>query len=423
MMNSGTVTQGSRPGISISALRLALFALTVAVFCNPAITQPVVSTGADLLVSKHLGLLKGKKVGMIINHTSRLQSGVFLLDTLQKSGIVVTALFGPEHGIRGVAAAGEHLSDSVDSVSGVQVFSLYGKHSKPTAEMLRNVDILLYDIQDVGARFYTYISTLKLCMDAAAEHGIPFVVLDRPNPLGGQVDGPLLEDSLRSFVGIGPIPVVYGMTCGELASFMNGTGWLSEGRKADLKVIWLEGWNTKMDWSATGLPWVAPSPNIPTPESAIAYPATCFIEATNVSEGRGSNAPFEQFGAPFINSDDLVQALKKKHIPGVAFAPAQFTPVSSKHAGTLCNGVRMTVTNRSLFRPVYTGLTLISVLLRENPDSVRLNHAWLGKLLGMGSAAVFLERGDDPVSLEFQWEKGIAVFVMKSRGYLHYSAR
>jgi uncharacterized protein YbbC (DUF1343 family) len=407
---------------SHTAFRSLVLGLIVLSLCATSTSQTIVSTGADLLVAKHLGLLEGKKVGMIINHTSRLRSGTFLVDTLQKSGILVTALFGPEHGIRGGAAAGEQVNDSVDSVSGVRVFSLYGKQNKPTAEMLRDVDILLYDIQDVGARFYTYISTLKLCLDAAAEHGVPFLVLDRPNPLGGQVDGPLLEDSLRSFVGIGPLPVVYGMTCGELAGFMNGTGWLTNGRKADLKVIWMEGWKTKMDWGATGLPWVAPSPNIPTSESAIVYPATCFIEALNVSEGRGSVAPFEQFGAPFINSDTLILALNRRHIPGVTFSPVQFTPVSSKHAGTLCNGARITIGNRSLFRPVYTGLTLLSVLLRQYPDSVRLNRAWLGKLLGMGSAAGFLERGGDPVSLEFQWEKEIAVFVMKSKAFLHYSA-
>jgi|WetSurMetagenome_2_1015567.scaffolds.fasta_scaffold14272_4 uncharacterized protein YbbC (DUF1343 family) len=382
--------------------------------------RPAVTTGADNLVARHLGMLKGKRVGMIVNHTSRLHSGEFLLDSLQGAGIAVTALFGPEHGIRGAAGAGEKVGDGVDVRSGVPVFSLYGERNKPTAEMLQNVDLLLYDIQDVGARFYTYISTLKLCMDAAAEHQIPFVVLDRPNPFGPGVDGPLLEDSLRSFVGIGPIPVVYGMTCGELATFMNTSGWLDGGRKADLRVIWMEGWERTMDWSATGLPWVAPSPNIPTPETAVVYPATCFLEATNVSEGRGTAAPFFLVGAPFLDADSLSAALNARHVPGVSFVPSHFMPASSKHAGEMCHGVRLELHDRSSFRPVSTGLIVISELLRERPADVKLNHRWLGKLLGKGSVAGFLEKGGDPVDIESRWLAENSSFMKERMKSLHY---
>jgi len=387
-----------------------------------ASVHPAVSTGADRLITDHLALLKGKRVGLVVNQTSRLSSGEFLFDALQKAGVTVSALFGPEHGIRGVAVAGEQVADGVDVQSGVSVYSLYGERNKPTAEMLKHVDVLMYDIQDVGARFYTYISTLKLCMDAAAEHQIPFIVLDRPNPLGGQVDGPILEDSLRSFVGIVPIPVVYGMTCGELATFMNASGWLDAGRTADLTVIWMSGWKRTMTWSDTGLPWVVPSPNIPTPETAVVYPATCFVEATNVSEGRGTLAPFFQVGAPFLSAESLAIALNARHLPGVRFAPAHFTPASSKHAGELCHGVKIEIGNRSQYRPVLTGLVIISELLAQSPDSVKLNHRWLGKLLGRGSVAGYLEKGGNPVLLEEEWEAEMSCFLKKAAGSQHYPA-
>ncbi len=388
-----------------------------------AMNRPPVSTGADRLVSHHIKILEGKRIGMVVNQTSRLSSGEFILDTLQKAGITVTALFGPEHGIRGAAAAGENVQDGVDAQSGVPVFSLYGERNKPTPEMLQSVDLLVYDIQDVGARFYTYISTLKLCMEAAAEHHIPFLVLDRPNPLGAMVDGPLLDDSLRSFVGMVRIPVVYGMTCGELAQFMNASGWLAGGVKADLAVIWMEGWNGSMSWQDTGLPWIAPSPNIPTAATAEVYPATCFLEATNVSEGRGTTAPFFLLGAPFLNADSLAAELNARQLPGVSFIPAQFTPTSSKHAGALCYGVRLEMRDRLLFRPVLTGLVVISELLRQYPDTVKLNHRWLGKLLGKASVAGFLERGGNPSIIEGEWEAGNSSYMNAIMGYKHYPAR
>jgi uncharacterized protein YbbC (DUF1343 family) len=402
--------------------QLAVVSMLFAATAN-ASDRPAVTTGADCLVTRHLQILKGRRVGMIANHTSRLYSGELLLDSLQRAGITVTALFGPEHGIRGEAGAGDKVSDGIDSRSGVAIYSLYGERNKPTAAMLKNVDVLVYDIQDVGARFYTYISTLKLCMEAAAEHQIPFVVLDRPDPLGAMVDGPILEDSLRSFVGIGPIPVVYGMTCGELATFMNASGWLEGGRKADLRVIWMEGWERNMAWGATGLPWVAPSPNIPTPETAVVYPATCFLEATNVSEGRGTAAPFFLFGAPFLDADSLSTALNARHLPGVSFVPSDFIPASSKHAGELCHGVRIELRDRSVFRPVITGLVVISELLRQRPAEVKLNHRWLGKLLGKGSVAGYLEQGGNPVALEEEWNAENSVFLKERTKSLRYGSR
>jgi uncharacterized protein YbbC (DUF1343 family) len=264
---------------------------------------------------------------------------------------------------------------------------------------------------------------LKLCMDAAAERNIPFVVLDRPDPLGALVDGPILEDSLRSFVGIGSIPVVYGMTCGELALFLNGSGWLDGGRKAELQIIWMEGWARHMQWQETGLVWLAPSPNIPTAGTADIYPSTCFLEATNVSEGRGTDSPFYLFGAPFLDGEKLTTALNNRHIPGVRFTPTRFTPGSSKHKGSVCSGAKVELTDLTTFRPVVTGLVIVSELLRQCPDSVKLNHRWLGKLLGKSMVAGFLEQGGDPTTLELVWEKERKPYMVERDKFLHYSLR
>src|SRR5512147_368248 len=257
-------------------LRNAFILIIFTLIGGQASTAQAVSVGTDFLLKARLDLVSGKRVALIVNHTALTAEGIHLVDALRSRGVAVVRMFGPEHGVRGAAAAGEKVSDGFDSATGIPVTSLYGKIQKPTREMLRDVDILLYDIQDVGARFYTYISTMKLCMEAAAERGIPFVVLDRPNPLGGVlVDGPVLEDSLRSFVGCAPIPIVYGLTAGELARYLVGERLLARGPNPDLLVLPVEGWIRKEMWEGTGLQWIPPSPNLPTQASALAYPATC----------------------------------------------------------------------------------------------------------------------------------------------------
>jgi uncharacterized protein YbbC (DUF1343 family) len=332
-------------------------------------------------------------------------------------------LFGPEHGISGAAGAGEKVGDSVDARTGIPIFSLYGKQTSPTKTMLRDVDVLLFDIQDVGARFYTCVSTMKLCMEAAAGKGIPYVVLDRPNPLGSRVDGPLLEDSLHSFVGPARLPVVYGLTIGELATMINHKGLLKGGAHANLSVVWMEGWFRGMRWADTGLPWIAPSPNIPTPATADIYPATCFLEATNVSEGRGTPEPFRQFGAPFLNADTLSARLNARVLPGVRFSPLSFTPISSKHKGEVCYGAQATITDLASFRPVVTGLTIIRVLLDSAPGDVTINPSSLGRLLGIQRAYDILMGGGDPGALEQSWKKEKEEYIAGLKPYLHYPAR
>ena len=386
--------------------------------------EPKVKVGADVLIEKRLDVLKGKRVGLITNQTGRIASGEMLVDALLAKGVNVTALFGPEHGIRGESAAGELVVGGKDEKTGIPVFSLYGKTRKPTPEMLRNVDLLVYDIQDVGARFYTYISTMALAMEAAAEGNIPFLVLDRPNPLGGKkIDGPLMEDSLRSFIGMLPIPVVYGLTGGELATMINWESWLSNGVRAQLTVIPMEGWSRSMLWNETGLQWIAPSPNIPTAATALAYPATCFIEATNVSEGRGTDAPFELIGAPFIDGSALASALSLLKLPGVEFQPASFTPRSSKFSGKECRGIRVKVTEPGSFQPVLTGLHILQQIQKLWPAEFRIDRQSFGRLMGSGSVFDALMNGERPDSIVAQWQGKLDKFRVLSSRYLLYDSQ
>lgn len=373
--------------------------------------QAGVKLGADLLVEKHLDLLEGKRVGIVTNHSGRLSNGEFLLDVLRDHGINVVAVFGPEHGVRGNADAGATVRDTVDPRTGTPFFSLYGTIRKPTPKMLENVDLLIYHIQDVGARFYTYISTMALAMEAAAEKGIPFIVLDRPNPLGGvMIDGPVMEDSLRSFVGMFPLPVVYGLTCGELAEMINGEGWLADGKRARLLVIPMEGWTRRMLWDQTGLTWYPPSPNIPSSASALAYPATCMIESTNLSEGRGTAEPFQMIGAPFLDGSRLADALGQAGLPGVRFSEAMFVPSTSKFAGDSCRGIRLEVRDFNRFRPTLTGLSLVQEAQRVSPSDVRIVRKSFFRLVGSAAVLEELSRGDSPVEIASRWLPRLEAF-------------
>jgi uncharacterized protein YbbC (DUF1343 family) len=383
--------------------------------------SPGVKTGADVLLEKRLDVLRGKRVGLITNQSGRVSSGEYLLDALIARHIDVTALFGPEHGIRGTEPAGESVPDSVDGKTHIPVFSLYGRIRKPTAEMLKNVDLLLFDIQDVGARFYTYLSTLGLCMEAAAEKGIPFVVLDRPNPLGGMLtDGPVIPDSLRSFVGMFPLPVIYGLTIGELAGMANGEGWLAGGVRADLTVIPMEGWTRSMLWRDTGLPWVSPSPNIRRPESVLVYPATCYMEATNISEGRGTEDPFHVIGAPFIDGRELAGVLSIGGLPGLHVRDVRFTPTSSKFRGVVCSGVSIELSMSDSLRPVRIGVGILCILRKRYPDSLVVNRRGLARLLGDPEALDLISAGKSPSFIAGRWETARSLYRAKSLLYFLY---
>jgi uncharacterized protein YbbC (DUF1343 family) len=347
-----------------------LFLLVLLFATAPDLSAAPVSVGAEILRLHDFDLLQGKRVGVVTNATA-LVGGRHLVDLLKEGGVTVTALFGPEHGIRGTAEDGEAVSGGVDAVTGAVICSLYGETKKPTPAMLRGIDLLLFDMQDVGVRFYTYISTMGLAMQAAAEAGIPFVVLDRPNPLGGSyVSGFVLSPSCRSFVGLYPVPVAHGMTVGELAMMIKGERLLPGLENLDLRIVKMEGWQREMRWPDSGLPWVATSPNIATFEAALAYPGICFFEATSASEGRGTTEPFRLVGRPGLDAAALVTRLSGAGLPGVEFEPATFTPVPvpgvssrPKYLGRKIEGVRIRITDPAKFLPVETGIHLLSAMV------------------------------------------------------------
>ncbi len=349
-----------------------------------------VKVGADVLFESRCDLIEGKRVGLITNHSALLSNGKHLADALfENPNVKLTALFGPEHGVRGDAPDGGTITDTIDAKTGVPVFSLYGKFNKPTDEMLRNVDVLLFDIQDVGSRYYTFISTMFLCMEAAAEHNIPFIVLDRPNPINGySIEGPIRVDSLKSFVGWAPIPIRHGMTIGELAVMANLSGWLEHHKKTRLTVVEMEHWEREMWYDQTKLKWIKPSPNMSDVATATVYPGTCLVEGTNVSEGRGTEKPFEYIGAPWIDGKILAKELNKLYLSGVTFESIEFTPkdipnVASnpKYKDEQCHGIFVHVTDRKRFESVKTGLTIIAAIHHLYPDSFQFKKGF-DRLMG-----------------------------------------
>jgi uncharacterized protein YbbC (DUF1343 family) len=365
-----------------------------------------VRTGAEVLVGERLALLEGKRVGVICNHTSLLPDGTHLVDALLKKGVKVTALFGPEHGVRGTAAAGKKVSDTVDAATGLPVYSLYGKTTKPSPEMLASVDVLVFDIQDIGARYYTYAGTMAFAMEAAAQNGKSFIVLDRPNPINGvDVEGTVLDLGFRSLVGMFPVPARHGLTMGELAKMIVGEGWIDDTR-LDLTVVEMRGWKRAMWFDQTGLKWTAPSPNMKTLATATVYPGACLVEATNVSEGRGTAKPFEYAGAPGLDGKALADVLNAMKLPGVRFTPVTFTPAAGpdagpnpKFKGKACGGVEVVVTDRASFRPILTGLSMISALAKAAPGKFEIRDGLMDRLLGSDIVRTKLKDGVPPADL------------------------
>lgn len=313
-------------------------------------------------------LLKGKRVGLITNPTGVNSQIESTIDVLKKYSNLVS-LFSPEHGVRGNVQAGDKVDTYIDEKTGCTVYSLYGKTRRPTKEMLDTIDILCIDIQDVGSRFYTYIYTMAYAMESCKEHHKPFVVFDRPNPIGGnKVEGNILDLEYRSFIGYFPITQRHGLTIGELAKLFNE----EFGIGCDLTVVEMEGWSRDMYWPDTKLHWLLPSPNMPTFTSAIVYNATCVFEGTNVSEGRGTTKPFEMVGAPYIDAEQLANEMNNQGLKGVIFRPIYFTPTFSKHQGKLCGGVELLITDYRAFETVKTGWTLLYVIQQLYPESYQV---------------------------------------------------
>ena len=325
-----------------------------------------VLTGTDLVDRLWSRDLRGARVGLVAHPASinsRMQHAGGIFHSSKKFRL--TALFGPQHGILGQTQDNMVEWEGFrDPASGLPVYSLYGNTRKPRAEMLEDVDALVIDLQDVGSRYYTFIWTLELCMQACHEAGKSVIVLDRPNPIGGHlIEGPVLRPEFASFVGLRPLPVRHGMTIGEMGTYLRDTFYPG----LDFRVITMQKWKRKMWFDQTGLPWVMPSPNMPTLDTALVYPGMCLLEGTNISEGRGTTRPFEMFGAPFIHPETLVNVLKEFKLPGVVFRPLSFEPTFQKHAGTLCGGAQIHVTDREKFKPFKTGVAVLKAIHNTYP--------------------------------------------------------
>jgi len=382
--------------------KLALIFLII--FLSASFIQSKVRLGNDKLIKEYFYLIESKNIGVIANHSSVLENGEHLIDYLFKTKKVkIISAFGPEHGFRGDAPAGEKIETSIDERTGIKVYSLYGITNKPTSEMLKGIDVLIFDIQDVGARFYTYISTLYLCLESAAENKIQFIMCDRPNPIGGdKVDGPILKQEFKSFVGIAPIPVQHGMTIGELALYFNDLIESEKNIRADLIVLQMENWKRNQLFDKTELNWIKPSPNIVKLETALVYPGTCLFEATNISEGRGTHSPFLQIGAPFINNHELIEELKKLNFNSVDIQTVQFVPVdipgmsiNPKFENQTCNGILIKVKDPENFYPVQFGLALVSTLRKLYPDDFKINTKRMNLLIGDDNITMLLNSGTD----------------------------
>lgn len=399
----------------------AVFAQASVAAQTPSSHQAPVLPGVEQFLADVPAAVRGKRVGLITNHTGVDARGKSIIDRLFASPQVkLIALFAPEHGIRGTAADGAKISSGIDRSTGLPIFSLYGDVRKPTARMLANVDALLFDMQDVGARPYTYISTMGLAMRAAKEKGIPFVVLDRPNPIGGHiVEGNILDTAFRSFTGMFPIALRHGMTIGELARMFNDRF----GIGADLIVIPLKGWRRDAWFDETGLPWVNPSPNIRRLETAIHYPGTVFIEATNLSEARGSDRPLEQAGAPWLRARAVADSMNAMKLPGVRFEATRFTSVrgTAKYGGIPLHAVRFVLTDREAYRPVRTTLLFIDLVRRMHPGNFRWQErgAGLDRLAGTDELRTAIESGSMSEILA-RWEAEAERFVEARREFLLY---
>ncbi|RJQ46314.1 MAG: DUF1343 domain-containing protein [Nitrospiraceae bacterium] len=327
-------------------------------------------TGLDICEKLWPPGLRGARVGLVVHPASvngKLEHTVQVF--LRSSKMKLRALFGPQHGIRGETQDNMiEWKGFKDKKTGLPVYSLYSDTRKPKPAMLKDVDVLVIDIQDVGSRYYTFIWTMELCMQSCSETGRSVVILDRPNPLGGTVvEGPVLDMAFSSFVGQRPLPVRHGMTVGEIAGYLKGRFYPS----LDLHIIPMKDWKRAMYFDDTGLPWVLPSPNMPAPDTALVYPGMCLLEATNLSEGRGTTRPFEIFGAPFIDPEVLVRQLQRHKLPGVTFRGMYFQPTFQKHAGKLCGGAQIHVLDRKRFRPFKTGVAIIKAIRELYPEYFR----------------------------------------------------
>ena len=373
-----------------------------------------VQTGLDVLEAQKFAPLRGKRIGLITNHTG--------VDTQERStvqvlahapGVQLVALFSPEHGIAG--HADDNVSSSKDASTGLPVYSLYGDHKRPTDEMLDGIDALVFDVQDAGVRFYTYTTTMGYCMEEAAKKGITFYVLDRPNPIAGDiVEGPMLDADKTAFVAYFPLPVRYGLSVGELAQLFNTENHIN----VELHVIPMKGWQRNYFFESTGLRWIPPSPNLRTLKGSILYPGLEILQNAGVSVGRGTEAPFEEFGAPWIDGEEVAAELNAKNLPGLHFANQRFIPVSGLYAGKRCGGVGIKVTDRVAVRSMRMGLEIAEILQKKYPAN--FETAKMVLLLGNDETVSQLQAGTPPAQIIAGWAKDLAAYDQMRRKYFLY---
>jgi uncharacterized protein YbbC (DUF1343 family) len=391
---------------------------------------PRVRTGLDALIAEGFIRFGGQRVGLVVHPASvdaKLRHAVELFAA--SNGVRLTTVFGPEHGLLGEAQDLIGVRDGKDPLSGVRAVSLYGAtvdSLRPTADQLAGLDVLVIDLQDVGSRYYTFPTTMLYCLEVAAKVGLRCIVLDRPNPIGGDaIEGPVLRPGFESFVGAHPIPIRHGLTIGEMARLYQAE------RKIDveLEVIPCEGLTRDMDWDTTGLPWVMPSPNMPTVDTAFVYPGQCLIEGTNLSEGRGTTRPFELCGAPGVDARRVAEKLNEQCMPGVIFRPSWFQPTFQKEADKLCGGVQVHVTDRRAFRPVATGVAVLgelrhaageSFVWRTEPYEFVSNPIAIDLLFGSSDERLALEQTHNAIDFALKWQREEQEFTERRRPFLLY---
>jgi len=384
----------------------------------------LVKLGNEIFLNKLSAGLKGKSLGLVLNHTSSLPNGQSLLNALQEEGHKIQAIFSPEHGFSGKVEAGKEVKNS--QFKGIPVYSLYGETRKPTAEQIQDIDAVIFDIQDVGARFYTYISTLKYVLEAAAQSQIPVYVLDRPNPVGGEIiEGPLLRPEFESFIGALPIPIRYGMTLGELAMMMKGEGWVPE--SFELHVVRMNNWKRSYFWKDTGLLWNPTSPNMPSPETAVIFPGSSFLGAVKINQGGGTLLPFLQFGAPWLDPSSILDSLGGGEEFGVQLEVVKYTPRSLPeklmypiYENRVCHGLQVIINQEEKFLSIRFSLAIIRILREQHPDKLSFSSFDLNRMYGNELFSRYLEGYISYEQLLAQMEEDEETFRQTRKKYLLY---
>jgi uncharacterized protein YbbC (DUF1343 family) len=397
--------------------------ITLIFLCSPvhkeSVTRPATFRLGNEVLLSNLDKIKSKKIGLITNQTGILSDGTHILDALIEKNINVTKIFSPEHGIRG-----DENYSNIDEKTSISIISLYNGKNKPSKDDLNNVDILIYDIQDVGSRFYTYTSTLYYCLESATENNIPIIICDRPIIINPEyVDGFMLENGFESFVGKIPTTVCYGMTCGELANFLNGTLFSFS---ALIEISKMENYNRTTDYDSLKLKWIKPSPSMFYSSTALCYPAACFLEGTNVSEGRGTPKPFEYIGAPWCNSNELSQELNSYNLKGVTFEPDSFTPSEKisayppKFFNQNCNGVFINVTNKVSFEPCKVSVAILYALHKLYPQFKFNKDNFIDKLAGTDKLRKMINSNSSYQDIISSWQEFLTEFISYRSKYLLY---